>query len=142
MLFREAFEVMNKLSGKISDIKSIPGLSLVSINVAGFIFTSIVLDTPDDSPYLKKENPINVLFKETEVSICADFINNLSIRNQLPVEILEIEKGELLSRIKLKFQESEIASVITTGSVERLDLQRGKKVFALVKTNEVMLSEK
>ena len=132
---------MNKLQRNITHIKCIPGLSLVSMEVDSFTFTSIVLDTPDESPYLKEGNLVMVLFKETEVSICTESLSTLSIRNQFPVEILSIEKGELLSRLNLRFGNNEVASVITTGSVDRLNLKPGSKVFALVKTNEVMLAE-
>lgn len=44
-------------------------MSLVDVDVSGDILTATLLETPEDAPYLKVGNSVDVLFKETEVSL-------------------------------------------------------------------------
>lgn len=130
---------MNKLEGKIARIESCENMSLVNVEVDGDIFSSVVLETPLSSAYLKEGNRIAILFKETEVSIGKNLTGMLSIRNRFRSRIKSIEKAEILSRVVLEYKGRTIVSIITTGSVDRLDLKAGEEVEWLVKTNEVSL---
>ncbi len=61
----------------------------------------------------------------------------LSGRNQIPGEIIEIKKGEVVSEVVIQVGEHQIAGVITTTSVERMQLKVGDHVTALIKATEV-----
>lgn len=61
----------------------------------------------------------------------------LSTRNQLPGEIVELKKGPVVSEVVVKVGEFEIAGVITTTSVEHMGLKIGDRVMALIKATEV-----
>lgn len=61
----------------------------------------------------------------------------LSGRNQLPGEIIEIKLGDVVSEIVIQAGEHQIAGVITTTSVERMELKVGDRVTALIKATEV-----
>lgn len=61
----------------------------------------------------------------------------LSGRNQLLGEIIEIKKGDVVSEIVIQAGENQIAGVITTTSVERMELKVGDHVTALIKATEV-----
>ncbi len=61
----------------------------------------------------------------------------LSGRNQLPGEIVEIKKGDVVSEVVIQVGEYQIAGVITTTSVENMDLSVGDRVTALIKATEV-----
>mgnify|MGYP000386249884 CR=1 FL=1 len=132
---------MNTLRGKITSINTEGHLSLISISVKDVTFKSIVIETPQSVDYLKTGNTINVLFKETEVVIGKGKIQQISMQNQVPCTIKNIEEGKLLSRIDLDFQNNEIVSIITTNAIRNLDLKVDDKVVAMIKTNEIMLSE-
>jgi len=132
---------MNALKGEISAIEVHGKLSLVSINLGVTTFKSIVIETPDTAGYLQEGKSITVLFKETEVVIGRQGKQQISLQNRLDCEITSLEKGELLSKLRLKRQDLEITSVITTNAVNQLNLSEGSQVTAMVKTNEVMLSE-
>jgi molybdopterin-binding protein len=56
--------------------------------------------------------------------------------------VLQIDRGELLSKVSLQFQKYKLISAITTRSVNSLDLKIGDEVEALVKANEVSLMKK
>lgn len=131
---------MNILNGILSKIQSREGISLVKIQSNNAIFSSIVLDTPETASYLKINNSVKIIFKETEVIISKDINPNISIQNQLLCQIQTIKKGILLAEISLIFDESIIKSIITTNACEKLDLKENDSVLALIKTNEISLS--
>ena len=130
---------MNKLIGKIVFIESTQHMSMVDIDVQGDVFSSIVLETPASASYLKQGNSVQMLFKETEVSIGKNLTGLISLRNRFKGTIRRIEKSEILSKVFLNYQSQEIVSIISTRSVQKLGLIDGDAVEWLVKTNEVSL---
>ena len=61
----------------------------------------------------------------------------ISGRNQLPGEIVEIKKGDVVSEVVIQVGERQIAGVITTTSVENMALAVGDRITALIKATEV-----
>ena len=61
----------------------------------------------------------------------------ISGRNQLPGEIVEIKKGDVVSEVVIQVGERQIAGVITTTSVENMALAIGDRITALIKATEV-----
>jgi molybdate transport system regulatory protein len=62
-----------------------------------------------------------------------------SIRNQLAGTVKSIVSDKVLSEVIVKTSIGEIASIITTRSVQEMKLKSGDKVFALVKATNVSL---
>jgi molybdopterin-binding protein len=60
-----------------------------------------------------------------------------SIRNELPGTVKKILSDKVLSEVIIETALGEIASVITTSSVEQMGLKPGDQVFALVKATNV-----
>lgn len=132
---------MNIFKGTISNIKTSGSLSLVEVNIDGIIFKSIIIDTPETAFYLKINNDVKIIFKEAEVVISKGNLENISLQNKVSGLIIKIEKDELLSKITLKTKIGEIRSIILTDAVEQLVLKNGDEIVAMVKTNEMILSE-
>jgi molybdopterin-binding protein len=132
---------MNTISGIIDSVEVCESLSLVRIKCDQTFFSVIIIETPQTVNYLEKGHPIKVLFKETELIISPSEKLEISIENSFHCRISAIKKGELLSRISLHFNTTELSSIITSHSLERLNLQVGMDVTALVKTNEIMLAD-
>jgi molybdate transport system regulatory protein len=132
---------MNVLHGEITEVLSEGELSLVRILAYGQIFHSIVIDTADTSPWLTKGNPVQLLFKETEVIITTTDPLSISVRNQLRCRVKKITAGKLLCEVTLSWTAApDIRSVITRNACEQLNLKENDPVIALIKTNEVSLS--
>ena len=62
-----------------------------------------------------------------------------SIRNELPGTVKSIVSDKVLSEIIVQTAIGEVASIITTRSVEEMGLKIGDKVAALVKATNVSL---
>lgn len=132
---------MNKIKGKITAVQSSANISLADVLANGSKFSSLIIDTPTNAPYLKVGKEVYVLFKETEVSIAKNRIGLISMNNRLDVTLTKISKGDVLTRLELNFAGSIIVSVITTRSAERLELCVGDTLEALIKSNEITLME-
>jgi len=64
-----------------------------------------------------------------------------SARNQFPGTVLSVKRGSVDAAIEIDIGNgTSIISVITNGSVERLGLEPGKSVIALVKASSVILA--
>lgn len=131
---------MNILPGIIKSTQTHGNLTLVKVDISNISFTSIVIETPDTVDYLKEGAKINVMFKETEVIISKEDAQ-ISLQNRIPAKVTGIRQGKLLSQISLQYQDQTLYSIITSNAVEQLQLSVGTEVIAMIKTNEVMLSE-
>ncbi len=65
-----------------------------------------------------------------------------SIRNQLPGTIKSIVSDKVLSEVIVETSIGEVASIITTRSVEEMKLKTGDQVFVLVKATNVSLARR
>jgi molybdopterin-binding protein len=65
-----------------------------------------------------------------------------SIRNQLPGTVKSIVSDKVLSEVVVETGIGEVASVITTRSVEEMKLKAEDKVFILVKATNVSLARR
>lgn len=132
---------MNCLKGHIKEINVEGKLSLVSVDLGTYICSAIVIETPETASYLKIDNPVKLLFKETEVIIAKGEALEISLQNRILGRVQSIESGALLSRLVIASEVGEIVSIITSNAVKQLKLEEGTEVTAMIKTNEVMLEE-
>lgn len=132
---------MNRLRGRIIGIESNGHVSLVDVAVGNDSFTAILLETPASTPYLAEGNDVTVLFKETEVSLAKNLSGELSLRNRIRGVVRGIRRGDILSEIALDYQGEIITSIVTSRAVASLGLREGDEVEALIKANEVSLTE-
>ena len=133
---------MNKLPGVITNIQQSGAILLVDADVNGHGFSALLIESASRPEWLQVGNSIDLVFKETEVSLAKNRSGMISMRNRMKCTVQHIERGELLSKVVLQFQEYLITSAITTRSVISLDLKIGDVVEALVKANEVSLMKK
>ena len=64
-----------------------------------------------------------------------------SIRNRLPGKIGKIVSDKVVSEVVINTAAGPVASIITTGSVQRMHLKEGDNVFAVIKATEVSVEK-
>lgn len=132
---------MNSLNGNITNIKSQTHLSLVQVQHQQHTLQVLLIETPLTVQYLKTGQSVDMLFKETEVSISKSLLlNEISIVNQLPCTLQHIEQGQLLSKLSLVFCTTAIQVMLPTQALSQLQLKTGQTVYALVKPTEIMFA--
>jgi molybdopterin-binding protein len=66
---------------------------------------------------------------------------SISIRNRLPGTIEKIVSDQVVSEVVIQTAAGIVTSIITTGSVERMNLKKGDKVFAVTKATSVSIEK-
>lgn len=133
---------MNKLTGIITQIQKSGAILLVDVDVEGHRFSALLIESTTQPEWLQTGNAVDVVFKETEVSLAKELSGLISMRNRMNCIVLLVDRGELLSNVKLQFQNNVITSAITTRSVNSLQILVGDEIEALVKANEISLMKK
>ena len=64
-----------------------------------------------------------------------------SVRNRLAGTIEKIVSHNVVSEVVIRTAAESIASIITTASVQRMNLKQGDNVFAIVKATEVSVEK-
>ena len=64
-----------------------------------------------------------------------------SIRNRLPGTIQKIVSDKVASEVVIRTSAGDVTSVITTGSVQRMNLKESDHVFAIIKATEVSVEK-
>ena len=65
----------------------------------------------------------------------------ISARNRLRGRIVSILADGVMAEVRLEVGDQEIVSIITRSSAERLQLNIGDEVFAVMKSTEVMIAK-
>jgi molybdopterin-binding protein len=76
-----------------------------------------------------------IFHQETTMTISA-----INVRNQFKGVVKEIIRGSVVSEVDVETPYGIVTSVITTRSIDELDLQVGAEVVALVKSTEVSIA--
>ena len=66
---------------------------------------------------------------------------NTSVRNRLPGKIEKIVSDKVVSEVVIQTAAGTVTSIITTGSVKRMNLKEGDNVFAVIKATEVSVEK-
>jgi molybdate transport system regulatory protein len=130
---------MNKLKGTIINMQSSDNMSILSVDVEGDIFSSIVLEGKKTPMNYKVKDSVTLLFKETEVGLAKDLSGMISLRNRFKGTIKRIDAGPILAKITLHYKKHNIESIISARSANQMKLKEKEEVEWLVKTNEVTL---
>lgn len=133
---------MNKLPGIVIKIQQSGAVLLVDVEVEEQTFSALLIESVQQPEWLIIGNNVDVVFKETEVSLAKNLSGQISMRNRMKCSVEAIERGDLLIKIDLNFKNNPISSAITTRAVDSLKLEIGEEVEALVKANEVSLMRK
>ncbi len=134
---------MNQLSGHIAALDIAGSIALVDVAVGTRTYTAMLLGVGEDDAAWRQGAAVTLLFKETEVALAVNLSGMISLRNRLKGVVSAIESGRLMSRVTIMVDGVAISSVITTRSLQALQLEVGDEVEGLVKSNEmsVMLGQ-
>jgi len=133
---------MNKLKGKIYNVKIAEGITLVDICINDDEFSSLIINSESTDEYIFVGNEVNMLFKETEISV-KNFHekHNKKRQNKMITEVKAINKGDILSELKFQYKENQITAIILTRLLEELGLKIGEKAILILRTQEILLSK-
>lgn len=132
---------MNRLRGIVREIDSHGSMSLVEIAVQGDLFSAYVLETPRTCAYLREGAPIDLLVKETEISLARAPLGAISMGNCFSARVRAVEEGKLLTQVVLDYKGLRVTAVLGARAVRRMQLVADEEVLWLFKSTELTLAE-
>lgn len=127
---------MNQIKATVNEIQNFERISAVELKTKVNSLSLVALELDDK---LKVGSEVLLLIKATNVALSKTKLDTISLSNQLECLIKGINKGVLLSSITLHVEDTLLESIITTKSLQKLDLQVGEKVYALIKASDLSL---
>lgn len=132
---------MNTLTGTIYKVESASGISLVDIAIDEDQFSSLIIDSEATGAYIAPGNQVNMLFKETEISLKCFRDKQVKRQNKVTADVLTIKNGQILSEVKLDYKGFPVTAIVLTRLLNELGLEVGKKAVMILRTQEILLSK-
>ncbi len=128
---------MGNFPAKITEIKSVQTLHRVELAIKEHTLSLISLELADN---VQVGTQVQLCVKSSNIMISRNKNTQLSIANQLPVTIVSIKEGKILTTLKLDFQDIILESIITTNQAKKLSLQEKENIFACINESDLSLS--
>ncbi|WP_108060263.1 TOBE domain-containing protein [Poseidonibacter lekithochrous] len=128
---------MNTLKAQVTQIDSMDNLTIVKFDYEGTTLSMMSLGLKD----VKVGSQVILSINASHIAIGKDLKGDISLSNRFDCIIKALDKGKLLSSLKLSINDDCLSSIITTSSVNRLNLNVGDEVQALVKASEISIKE-
>jgi molybdate transport system regulatory protein len=129
---------MNRISAKVTAIESVESVSIVAFEAAGQPMRMMSLELDGT---LAPGAAVTLGVKASSIALAKAFEGELSISNRLEMTVESVTEGQLLCSVKLRFGGALLESIITRESAQRLHLQVGDTVTALIKASDVSILE-
>lgn len=128
---------MNELKATVTDIKSLENLNIVKFDYEGQSLSMMSLSLKD----IEVGTQVILSVNASHIAIGKDLKGDISLSNRFDCQIVELKQGELLSSLKLKTNNDFLTSIITSNSVDRMNLKVNDEVQALVKASEISIKK-
>lgn len=128
---------MNKLEAQVNKIDSLENLTIVQFNFKDIELSMMSLGLSNIAVGTKVILSINA----SHIAIAKDLRGDISLSNRLDCVIKKLDKGELLSSLTLDFKGISLTSIITTNSVNRMNLKENDQITALIKASELSIQK-
>ncbi len=139
--FSMLLSARNQLHGQISEIRvgAVNVEVIVKLKSGDLIHATITKDAKEEMSLSVGQNAV-AIFKASSVLISDDFNIKISARNKLAGTISKIEVGAVNVEVVIDVNdEVKIFAIITKEAKDELKLEVGKKVLAIIKTNNLMI---
>ena len=129
---------MSQIIATIKKIHNIDNLNIVEFDFFGKTLKMMSLDLNKNVQIGKK---VKLAMKPTNISIAKNLFGEISLSNQIVVNIKNVENGQLLSSIILEVNDTTFESIITAASSKRMNLQENEQVTILIKASDLSILE-
>jgi len=129
---------VNTLRAKVLKIENKDSLNLVTFSFKSINLFMISLDLNEQ---IKENAKVVVYVKPTNISLAKEFEGQISSSNKLKGQIISIEKGQLLSSVICNVLDIQIQSMITTNSLNNMNLCVHDNITLFFKASDLSIRE-
>ena len=134
--------IRNRFDATVESVTTGPAMTTVRTRLtSGPEITAAITSDAATELSLAAGTAVQVLIKSTEVSVAADPVGRVSIRNLLPGTVQSVDHGAAMTVVKIDLADGGVlTSAITSESAADLGLAVGMAVTALVKSTDVSIA--
>jgi molybdate transport system regulatory protein len=129
---------VNRIPAVVTAVESLDTITIVSFEALGTPMRMMALEMPET---VEIGSRVMLGVKASGVILAKAFSGTLSISNRLDATVESVKNGSLVSSITVRFGEVRMESIVTRESSERMGLQPGDGVTALIKASELSVLE-
>jgi molybdopterin-binding protein len=134
---------MSRLIATIEKIERVDNLHLVTFQCCGEHLKMVSLEL---GKQMQVGTHVVLGCKPTAVAVAKikegeSLDQTLSYTNQIAVKVEKIQQGVLLASVMLSFGAASLEAIVTAESIDRLQLEEGEHVTALIKVSELSIVE-
>ena len=126
---------MNKFSGIITDIHSEGKINSILIEKCSAKVQVITLELDGN---FKVGDTVKVVFRASDVAL-TKLENDVFSENKILGNVVSLDSGKLMGRVKIESDIGPISSVITTKSISDNNIEVGMQLYATFKATSVSL---
>ena len=136
-----ALSIRNQLAGTVTAVTTGEVMATVKSRLAGgqVITAAVTVEAVEDLG-ITEGAAVRVLVKSTEISLATGPVTGITIRNQLPGQVVSVAAGGAMATVKVAIEGGELTAAITREAADELGLDAGTPVVALVKSTEAALA--
>jgi len=129
---------VNRIPAVVTAVESVDGITIVSFEAEGTPMRMMALEMAE-----RVTVGMGVILgvRASGIALATSLEGNLSISNRLDVTVASVTNGQLLSSVKVRFGAEVMESIITRESSQRMALQPGDRVTALIKSSDLSILE-
>jgi len=128
---------VNKVRAEVRTIEASGHLHRITLDAGGETFVVITLELGEDFVVGSR---VYISFKSTHVAIARGLQGDVTISNRIASKVETIRRKPILTEVVLYSRAGSFTALITTRAFERLGLQEGDEVTALMKASDLYLS--
>ena len=129
---------MNRIEAVVEEIQTHQGVSLLRCRRGSEEIVMLSLELPEG---LEAGREVTLGIKATHISVAPLSSPGWGIDNRIPVEIAQIEEGEIVVSVELRWDETTLEAVLTRNAFDKTGLEEEDEAFALFGAAEVALLE-
>jgi molybdate transport system regulatory protein len=131
---------MNQLNVTIKTILEKEGICHVVLDGYGDTFSALVLSSDDHDQYVEQEK-VEIVFKETALSLAKGWQGYISVRNIFPSTVQSVREADILTQVVLDYKGNSLVSLISATSAKQMQIKPGDKVIGLVKSTSMSIQK-
>ncbi len=133
----------NKIHGTIEFIEFGKVNAQVYVKLkSGYTIVSVITNSAVKELELKIGDDVSAIFKSSSVILSTDNALSISARNKFKGKIDSIDVGEVNSEVVVDIgNDDKLVAVITSSSVDSLDLKEAKEVSLIIKSSDIMIGK-
>lgn len=129
---------MSNFIATVCDIQNCDSLHLIKFSFYDIELCVISLELNKDIVIDKK---VYLSVKPTNIIISKNETSAISCSNKIKVKIYEITNGKILANVKLKYMQTNFESIISSMSLQKMNLNINDEVEILINNSDISILE-